>query len=229
MLTRQIIHSGEYLEQFESLPNRWTIERIEQSLNDTMAARGMPNEVWIFGYGSLIWNPMVQFDRRRVATLDGWHRAFCLKMVAGRGNPERPGRMLALRPGGQTQGLAFRLAAASLAEELQVVWVREMILGSYRPTWVTLQLDDGTRVEAVAFVADESSEQYEGDASVSVAAPLIREATGQFGSNADYLFNLRTALHAWQLRDPYINALIAEIERPAHEAADRSSAAGDSR
>ncbi|MDR3399555.1 MAG: gamma-glutamylcyclotransferase [Pandoraea sp.] len=215
MLTRQAIHSGAYFESFEASPNRWTIERIESSLKETLARRpGRGNDVWIFAYGSLMWNPAVKFDARRVASLDNWHRAFCLRMEAGRATAERPGRMLALRPGGSTQGLALRLAADTLDEELRLVWVREMVLGSYRPTWVSLALEGGETVDGIAFVADESRDQYESDASVATVAPLIHQAHGRFGSNAEYLSKLHAALHAWGLRDPYVQTLESRVGRP---------------
>lgn len=98
MLTRQAIDSGEYLDHFESLPNLWTTDRIERSLAETMKLKPAgTGSVWIFAYGSLMWNPMVHFDRRQIATLHGWHRSFCLRMDIGRASPETSGRMLGSR------------------------------------------------------------------------------------------------------------------------------------
>ncbi len=124
MLTRQALDSGAYLEKFRSLPNLWTSERIEASLAETLKQRPacVNNDVWIFAYGSLMWNPMVDFDRREVATLHEWHRSFCLSMTIGRGSPERPGRMLALEAGGHTTGLALRLTPHTMHEDLKAVW-----------------------------------------------------------------------------------------------------------
>ncbi len=91
MLTRQAIDSGEYLDHFESLPNLWPIDRIERSLAETMKSRPAgTDDVWIFAYGSLIWNPMLHIDRRQVARLHGWHRSFCLRMDIGRARPLSP-------------------------------------------------------------------------------------------------------------------------------------------
>jgi glutathione-specific gamma-glutamylcyclotransferase len=214
MLTREAIHSGAYLEHFESLPCVWKREQILDSLAETLNRRpaGAQN-VWLFAYGSLMWNPALHFDTRRVATLHGWHRAFCLRMEIGRGSPETPGRMLALRPGGHTKGVALRLCAQSLEDELKLLWTREMVLGSYRPIWAAITLDDGIDTHAIAFVADESRAQFEADASVNTIAPLIAGASGAFGSNADYLMQLQSALDACGLRDPYVDALAGEVER----------------
>jgi cation transport protein ChaC len=116
--------------------------------------------------------------------------------------------MLALRPGGHTHGVALKLPEASLDEELRLVWIREMVLGSYRPTWAPVTLDDGTQTHALAFVADASREQFEADSSVATVAPLIGSASGKFGTNAEYLFRLHAALNECGLHDPYIDALV---------------------
>jgi cation transport protein ChaC len=216
MLTREAIHSGAYLEHFESLPNLWTRERILGSLTETMRARPSDaTDTWIFAYGSLMWNPMVEFEKRQTATLHGWHRSFCLSMVAGRGSPDGPGRMLALRAGGHTNGVALKLPATTLDDELQLIWIREMVLGSYRPTWATVTLND---THALAFVADESREQFEPDSGVATVAPLIATAMGKFGSNAEYLLKLHKALTECGLHDPYVEELASEIERLSRRA-----------
>ncbi|MFT4436933.1 gamma-glutamylcyclotransferase [Caballeronia sp. 15715] len=219
MLTRQTIHSGAYLDNFASLPNLWTEQQIARSLVDTLKLRPADaHDIWIFGYGSLIWNPTMHFDRRQVATLCNWHRSFCLRMVAGRGSPEMPGRMPALEAGGHTHGVAFRLPRATTDEELALVWIREMVLGSYRPTWAPITLDDGTQTHAIAFVADTAREQYEADSSVSTVAPLVASAVGKFGSNADYVLKLHAALTEGNAQDSYIDALVSEIQRLSRQA-----------
>ncbi|QIE26264.1 Glutathione-specific gamma-glutamylcyclotransferase (plasmid) [Caballeronia sp. SBC1] len=214
MLTRQAINSGEYLDHFESLPNLWKTERIERSLAETMKSKpAEANDVWIFAYGSLMWNPMVHFDRRQVATLHGWHRSFCLRMDIGRASPEMPGRMLGLESGGHTHGVALKLSPPTMEQELGLVWIREMVLGSYKPTWAPVTLDDATETHAIAFVADTSGEQYAIDSCVSTVAPLVAKAAGKFGSNAEYLFKLQAALDECSLHDPYIDALADEVQR----------------
>jgi cation transport protein ChaC len=220
MLTREAINSGAYLGHFESLPNLWTTERIQSSLTETLQTRPADAaDTWIFAYGSLMWNPMVEFERRQAATLHGWHRSFCLRMVAGRGSPDSPGRMLALRPGSHTNGVALKLPEATLEEELRLIWIREMVLGSYRPMWASITLGDGTETHALAFVADESREQFEPDSCVATVAPLIGTATGKFGSNTEYLLKLRDALIEYGLQDSYVEELASEIERLCDEPA----------
>jgi len=170
------------------------------------------DDVWVFAYGSLMWNPALDFDAREHAVLHGWHRSFCLRMVSGRGSPSAPGRMLAVERGGVTHGVALRLPSAVLAEELPLVWTREMVFGAYRPTWTAVTFADGRSVSAITFAADPARPQYRPDASVEVVTPLIASASGPFGSNADYVFNLRRALRGCGAYDPYIEALVAGLE-----------------
>jgi len=217
MLTRQSISSGIYLESFETLPDnvRWSLERIERSLAETMLARPHSGDVWVFGYGSLIWNPLLNFKGRQPATLQGWHRSFCIGMIAGRATPQAPGRMLALEPGGTTQGVAFRLCEVTADEELLLLWIREMPTGAYRPTWATIILADGSEAMAIAFVADPSFVLYEQDSSVASVAACIAAASGTHGSNADYVFKLESALADGGETDTYIQALADELKRLA--------------
>jgi len=221
MLTRESLRSGLYLDSLE-LPTefRWTRERIDASLAETLAARpdGAADHVWVFAYGSLMWNPLVEFDSREIATLQGWHRSFCLRNLAGRGSPERPGRMLGLEAGGSTQGAMLRLSGPRLDDELRSVWTREMVGGAYRPTWAVVTRSDGSHASAVAFVADPVQPLFERDASVATIAPIIARASGSFGTNADYVFRLEGALAESGLRDRYVDSLAAELRRICEEA-----------
>jgi glutathione-specific gamma-glutamylcyclotransferase len=222
MLNRNAICSGAYLESFDSLPGDmlWTQAQIDASLAHTLRQRpgDAHGDVWVFAYGSLMWNPVSEFDGGRIATLHGWHRSFCIRLIAGRGTPEQPGRMLALEPGGHTQGVALRLDAATAEEELRILWIREMVTGAYRPTWASVTLDNGTQIAAIAFVAESENLQYEADSRPTAIAPLMAVATGLFGSNAEYVFKLQRALAESELSDPYIDEIAAELARIASEA-----------
>jgi cation transport protein ChaC len=134
-------------------------------------------------------------------------------MDIGRTSPETPGRMLALESGGHTHGVALKLPPSTMSEELRLIWIREMVLSSYRPTWAPVTLDDATETHAIVFVADTNREQYANDSCVSTVAPLVARATGKFGSNAEYLFKLHAALDECGLHDSYIDALAGEVRR----------------
>src|SRR3546814_9302515 len=113
--------------------------------------------VWLFGYGSLIWNPAFDYAEKRPATVHGLHRRFCLQTHLGRGSRERPGLVLALDRGGSCRGVVLRIAPENVESELDIVWRREMISHSYRPTWVTAQTSDGP-VRAIGFAINRSEE-----------------------------------------------------------------------
>lgn len=123
MLSREVILSGAYLKAFENLPGPkpWNPERIRASIDSTLAARPDTGPTWMFAYGSLMWNPMLDVERQELATLHGWHRSFCLNIAVGRASRLTPGRMLALEEGGATQGVALQLATRNLDEDLLVV------------------------------------------------------------------------------------------------------------
>jgi cation transport protein ChaC len=153
----------------------WSAEQRAASLAATLARRG---SVWIFGYGSLMWNPALEYRESCTGTLPGWHRAFCLRLTAGRGSACQPGRMLALKEGGRTTGVAYRLPDDTL-EELTLLWKREMITGCYLPTWCKLELDDGRTVNALVFIMDPRHPLFEPDTSAQVIAPLIAAPAGR--------------------------------------------------
>lgn len=216
MLNRDAITSGAYLQSFDSLPKEllWTLAQIDQSRLDTMARRPTTGDVWVFAYGSLMWNPLTQHDERVLATLHGWHRSFCLRVIAGRGSADRPGRMLSLEPHGSTYGVALRLPRETVDEELRILWIREMVTGAYIPTWAPITLPDGETAMALAFVADPRKSQYEPDASVATIAPLMDGASGAFGTNAEYVFKLQHALADCGISDAYIDDIAAALTPP---------------
>ena len=106
-------------------------EDLERSLKAALAERTMNDPVWMFGYGSLIWNPLFAFAERRVAKVRGYHCGFYLWSRINRGSPERPGLILGLDRGGSCGGVAYRLHANAVAEEFKLLWRREMLVGTY--------------------------------------------------------------------------------------------------
>jgi cation transport protein ChaC len=205
--TRESLSSDEFLESVD-IPNGllWSRGAIEQSLSETLRTRPL-GELWVFAYGSLMWNPLLNFEDRQVAILQGWHRSFCLEMLAGRGSLEHPGRMLAVEPGGVTVGVALRLREHHLAEELRVLWTREMLTGAYKPLWTRVLLADGRSVSAITFAADESRVQYKRDSEVGTIAPLMAAAEGALGTNREYVASLAQSLKEVGISDDYIDAL----------------------
>lgn len=221
MTTRESIESGEYIKVL-NLPEGtcWTEDMLIASLQETLMKRpDADGDVWIFAYGSLIWNPLVAHDHKERATLEGWHRSFCIRSSAGRGTSEVPGRMLSLERGGQAKGIAFRLPRESWKHELRLLWTREMITGAYVPEWVELQLDGGRKVFAIAFTANPSSTLHEGDSSPGTVGPIIARAAGPYGRNSEYLYSLAACLARIGARDEYVDELVTQTLLASHQIA----------
>ena len=209
-LCRDDLASGSLREAFlrtELAGIAWSDAQLRRSLDATLA-NTPPGDVWVFAYGSLIWNPIFPFAERRLATVYGLHRSFCLWSRVGRGTPECPGLVLGLDHGGHCRGLAYRIAAEHVDEELFLLWRREMVTGSYVPTWVRARTPAG-RIRAIAFVINHASPAYAGRMAAPETARCIARASGLNGPCADYLVLTLSGLREHGIED---NALI-EIER----------------
>lgn len=189
----------------------WSEAQLEASLQRTLG-RWPGGDVWLFAYGSLIWNPLFPVAEERVARVHGLHRGFCIRAVAGRGTPERPGLVLGLKRGGQCEGLVLRMAGHHAHDELRRVWRREMITGAYVPGWVQARTAHGP-VQALVFRADPRNDAYACLDEREVAATL-REASGVLGSCADYLRQTRTGLASRGIVDPSLERLQKAVDQP---------------
>lgn len=178
----------------------WTDEQMERSVNRTLAS--MPEgDIWVFAYGSLIWNPIFPFVEKRLARVYGYHRSLCLWSRVGRGTPDHPGLVLALDNGGACAGLAYRIAAENVREEMRLLWRREMVTGSYIPTWVKARTPQGA-VAAIAFVMNHRSVAYAGKLAAQEAARCIASASGLHGACSEYLTRTLGGLREHGIEDP---------------------------
>jgi len=164
----------------------------------------MADDLWVFGYGSLIWHPGFDFDDRRLAVLRGYRRAFCMTSIAYRGTPEAPGLVLALDAdaAGSCAGVAYHVPAATAAATHAYLRERELVSYAYDEARVALVLDDGRAVEALAYVSNRAHPQYAGGLTLEDQAEVIARARGPRGPNADYLLNTVDSLAALGLYDP---------------------------
>jgi len=176
-------------------------------------------DLWVFAYGSLIWDPGFPFEEARPATLRGYHRAFCLYSVRYRGTPERPGLVLGLDRGGACRGIAYRIAAARVGAVLAYLWEREMVNRSYHCRLLSVMLADGP-VKARTFVIDRAHPSYAGKLSLERTAEIICHAHGQRGACLAYLDNTVKHLDALGLPDRYLHALLAAV-RSRRDTVDR--------
>ena len=157
------------------------------------AAHGLDGGFWVFAYGSLMWDPEIEHDRRLLAGLHGYHRRFCLYSHLYRGTPEAPGLLLGLDRGGFCRGMGIRVPAAAARAAWGVLWMREMVLRTYRPTFVRARTEEGI-VPMVAFVAERASPQYCGALDEARMAAIIGSARGTRGDNRAYFENTRARL-----------------------------------
>ncbi|MBM3558761.1 MAG: gamma-glutamylcyclotransferase [Alphaproteobacteria bacterium] len=144
-------------------------------------------DLWVFGYGSLMWKPEFPFLERHAAHVHGFHRSFCVYSHVYRGTRARPGLVLALDSGGSCRGVAYRVAADSAAAVVERLVRREMVTCVYLPRWVAARLPDGRRVRAHTYTAAHDHEQYAGKLAAAEAARIIRGGIGRSGHNLDYL------------------------------------------
>ncbi len=169
--------------------------------------------LWVFGYGSLLWNPEIDVAEQAPALLQGWHRSFCMRSIHHRGSEAEPGLVLALDAGdgASCEGLALRARPGSEAEALAALRARELISSAYVEKLVTLWLTDGRQVTALAYVIDPVHAQYCGGLPLEEQAHIIARAVGGRGPNADYLFNTVDHLEALGVQDGELDWLAARV------------------
>ena len=189
---------------------------IEGSLNRALAERNSDEPVWVFGYGSLIWNPLMRFAERRVAKVRGYHRGFYLWSKINRGSPEKPGLVLALDRGGSCGGVAYRLHPEHVMEEFKLLWRREMLAPAYFARWVDAHTDSGV-VKALTFVVDRSTGEYAGRLSDDDIVSIALGAHGHFGSCADYLLDTAMSLEQHGISDQRMRRLARLLMARRHQ------------
>ncbi|MDU8909688.1 gamma-glutamylcyclotransferase [Aestuariicoccus sp. MJ-SS9] len=158
--------------------------------------------LWVFGYGSLLWNPCFEVAETAHATLSGYARSFCMRSIHHRGTDENPGLVLALdeHPGAVCEGLALRAAPGTEEATLAYLRERELISSAYLEKTLHVDLADGRRAQAVTYVIDAEHVQYCGGLALEEQARIIAQAVGGRGPNTEYLIN--TVAHLDELGIP---------------------------
>lgn len=171
--------------------------------------------LWVFSYGSLMWDPGFHFAEVRQAALDGYQRRFSFKTYLGRGSLEQPALMLSIEPrAGCCQGLAFRIAADVAEAESTLLWRREMLRGAYRPLLLPVRTPQGD-VTALVFTSNPAHADHVGELPLETAAAMIAAASGILGSNTAYLEQLIDQLASLGLEDAYTLELLGCVRRVA--------------
>ena len=169
-------------------------------------------DLWVFGYGSLMWAPEFSYEERRTGLVHGYHRALCILSSRYRGTPEKPGLVMGLCRGGSCWGMAYRIQAAHAKEALDGLWKREMLNNVYMPKFVPISLKELQRVHALAFVADTAHKQFVGELDLHGRARLVAQGIGQRGRCVDYIHNTLEHMLALGVNDPHL-ARVLDLAR----------------
>jgi glutathione-specific gamma-glutamylcyclotransferase len=146
----------------------------------------MMGDLWVFGYGSLMWRPGFPFVAREMALIRGYHRALCVYSHVHRGTPERPGLVLGLDRGGSCRGIAFRVAAEHRDETIAYLRAREQVTSVYREVYLNAELGSGS-VTALSYAVDRRHAQYAGRLERDDIVRLVAQGQGVSGANPDYV------------------------------------------
>jgi cation transport protein ChaC len=170
-------------------------------------------DLWVFGYGSLMWRPGFAFIEQVPARLIGEHRALCVYSFDHRGTPEKPGLVLGLDRGGACRGIAFRVAAGLRNHTIEYLRGREQTTHVYREVMRSVWLDNEARqrVSALAYVVDRGHVQYAGRLSLTEQLRLVQQGHGRSGNNRDYVLSTVKSIEAQGFRDPQLHQLASML------------------
>ena len=171
----------------------------------------LQDDFWVFGYGSLMWNPGFPFLESTVAKVHGYHRCFCLRSRSYRGTVEQPGLVLGLDRGGSCHGVAFKVALEQADKVLDYLFDREMLRDSYHPRWIKTSSDLGEG-KALSFVINREAYDYAPKLSFKEQSQTIARAVGDRGTNFDYLENTIQQLQALSIPDHRLLALFQQVK-----------------
>jgi cation transport protein ChaC len=169
--------------------------------------------MWVFGYGSLVWNPGFDTEEQVIARLPGYARSFCMRSIHHRGTEENPGLVLALDPAeaAHCKGVALAVPPAKADAVLDYLRERELISSAYVERVLPVHLADGREVEAVTYVVDTDHVQYCGGLALEEQAQIIARAVGGRGPNTEYLYNTAAHLSELGIHDPDLDWLAERV------------------
>ena len=181
-------------------------------LEQVLQAWGGRDDLWIFGYGSLIWKPDFEFAERLPAKVHGWHRALKMWSRINRGTPERPGLVFGMLSGGCCHGVVFRVPRHVGHSVLAQLWSREMAMGVYDPRWLTCQTSRGP-IRALAFTLSRKSPSHTGVLTEEEYRRIFAQASGIYGTTLDYAHRTLEGLRSHNIRDRELERLLKLLER----------------
>jgi cation transport protein ChaC len=212
-LTPEMFSMWERRARAAGWPASWRLSDDEIEASRVVVLGDYPDgcDLWIFSYGSLMWDPGFHFAEVRLADAENYQRRFTLKINLGRGSHDHPALMLSLESQpGRCHGLAFRIAAEAVHTETAILWRREMLRGGYAPAMVPMTTPQGP-ITALAFTSNTSHPSYVGELPLAETAAIIAGGKGVLGTNREYLVQLAMQLQALGIEDPYVEQLYAAV------------------
>jgi cation transport protein ChaC len=205
-------------------PSDWRFTDAAREATRARALAGrLDADLWIFAYGSLMWDPGIVFDEVRVGRVEGYARRFCLKDVFGaRGAVDAPGLMVGLDRGEYCDGIVFRIGAVRVDEETDRLWRREMLAPAYLAAILDVHTTGGV-VEALAFVADHAAPVIASEIPWADKVRFLATGTGILGSSLEYIENLAARLRDFDIEDRELSALLCDVQAYAARRADGDS------
>lgn len=170
------------------------------------------DDIWIFGYGSLMWSPGFEYLEEVEAELEGYHRDLCILSYVFRGTPEVPGLVMGLNKGGKCRGRAFRVAHVLIEETLAYLHKREMINNVYAPSWVDIEIRKGQTIKAYTFLGIPEHNQHVGGLSIEETRSLVLQGFGEGGSALEYLENTLLHLRTLDIEDSRLEAIYHAVQ-----------------
>lgn len=185
---------------------------IKRGFQPVGTARFM-EDFWVFGYGSLMWNPGFPVLERQRATMYGVHRALCIRSWVHRGTKDNPGLVLGLDRGGCCHGVAFRVTGDEKEETISYLRARELVTRVYLERWRTVRLEESGQVSALVYLVDRRHEQYAGRLPDHEISDIVRRGQGKSGPNTEYVVNTVEHLREVGIRDPHLESIVAHLQR----------------
>ena len=219
MIDQRVYHSSKNQTQFRQRVEEAGLafiddDALKASLATFIKENNINKSLWIFGYGSLIWNPQLNYTNQQAITIKGLQRHFCIRSVIGYGTSECPGVMLAVEEKNQTTctGIAYKIEKSDLQDVLYCYWQREMRVDVYTPKIVECTLD-GKTAQLLTIVANEKSQLYMSELTLEQQARMIVAGKGILGDNVTYLKNLISHLEQRGIEDNYLSQLQRVVDR----------------
>lgn len=200
--------------QVAPIPSRFRVlsdDERNRSLRESLAHWTPGEDVWVYGYGSLIWRPEFEFLERRAALLYGYHRSLCLWSRINRGTPEQPGLVFGLDSGGSCKGVAFRISGDDVPEVFDALWRREMPSGAYTPRWLSCKTDAGL-ITALTFVMNRNTDAYVPHMPLEQLVSVIKAAHGINGPCIEYVIETAHALKKSKIKDKRLQSVIEALD-----------------